>query len=84
MTTDNCHQGDIKPLAQDIAERRTGMPAYLVDDETWAAALAEAEATYVPPPAKSPLAEAIERAERVDPLAFIGAYNEMRRRQRDA
>jgi hypothetical protein len=35
---------DITELARGIAERRTGMPAYLVDDETWEAAMAEAEA----------------------------------------
>lgn len=34
----------VDKLAREIAERRTGMPAYLVDDEGWYAAAAEAEA----------------------------------------
>lgn len=49
-------------LARDIAERRSGMPAYLVDDETWAAALDEAHATYVPPEPPSLIQEAIRKA----------------------
>jgi len=69
-------------LARDIAERITGMPAYEADDEIWAMAVAEAEATYQPPEPKSPLQEAIDRARYPDPVAFINAYNEMRRRQR--
>jgi hypothetical protein len=69
----------ISALARDIAERASGMPAYLVDDETWAAALAEAEATYTPPTPKSPLQEAIDRARYPDPVEFINAYNEARR-----
>lgn len=69
----------INALARDIAERASGMPAYLVDDETWAAALAEAEATYMPPAPKSPLQEAIDRAQYPDPVEFINAYNEARR-----
>lgn len=52
----------IEALARDIAEHRTGMPAYLVDDETWGAALAEAEATYVQPEPESPIAAACRRA----------------------
>jgi hypothetical protein len=57
------HSSGVTQLARDIAERRTGMPAYLVDDETWDAALAEAEATYVPPKPLSPVQEAIRKAE---------------------
>lgn len=34
----------VEQRAREIAERRTGMPAYLVDDETFAAATAEAQA----------------------------------------
>lgn len=49
-------------LARDIAERRTGMPAYLVDGETWAAALDEAKATYVAPEPLSPLQDAVRKA----------------------
>lgn len=81
--TDHLDQSDrsgIDALARDIAERISGMAAYLVDDETWDAALAEAEATYVPPPPKSSLQEAIDRALYPDPVAFIEAYNEARRR----
>ena len=73
---------ELNALARDIAERRTGMPAYLVDDETWAAALAEAEETYEPLAPKSPLQEAIDRARHPDPVEFINAYNEARRRHR--
>ena len=36
--------------ARDIAERQFGMPAYLIDDEAWAAAVAQAEATMPPEP----------------------------------
>lgn len=72
----------IAALARDIAEDRTGMPAYLVDDETWAAALAEAEATFREAELESPLAEAVRKARRIDPVAFINAYNEARRRAR--
>lgn len=82
MPRDQSSRPEIEALAREIAERRTGMPAYLTDDETWFAVLAEAEATYVAPPPKSPLQEAIERAERVDPIAFIKAYNEARGRAR--
>ena len=73
------HDG-ISALARDIAERQTGIPAYLVDDETWAAALAEAEETYEPPAPKSPLQEAIDRARYPDPVEFINAYNKARLR----
>jgi hypothetical protein len=34
----------IEERARQIAERRSGMPSYLVDDETWDAAMAEAKA----------------------------------------
>ena len=71
---------DINALARDIAERQTGMPAYAVDDETWDAALAEAEATYQRPGPKSSLQEAISRARYLDPVEFINAYNESRNR----
>ena len=54
--------------------------ASVVDDETWAAALAEAESTYTPPEPKSALQEAIDRARYLDPVEFINAYNEARRR----
>lgn len=60
--SDHSKRAAIDALARDIAERRTGMPAYLVDDEQWAAALAEAEATYVPPKPLSPLQEAVRKA----------------------
>lgn len=53
----------VRLLACEIAERRTGMPSYLVDDEQWAEALAEAEATYEPPKPLSPLQEAVRKAE---------------------
>lgn len=53
----------IRALARDIAERRTGMPAYLVDDETWADALVEAQATYEPPKPLTPLQEAVRKAQ---------------------
>ncbi len=69
---------DVYALAREIAERRTEMPAYLVDDETWAAALAEAEATYKPPALKSALQEAIDRARYPDPVASINAINKAR------
>lgn len=59
----------VEALARDIAERRTGMPAYLVDDETWHAAMAEAEATYVSPEPLSPLQEAIRKAQGKNPTA---------------
>lgn len=72
----------VAALAREIAERRTGMPAYLVDDETWAAAEAEAEATYREPEPLSPLGEAVRKARSIDPVAFINAYNEARRRAR--
>ena len=52
----------IRLLACDIMERRTGMPSYLVDDETAEAAYAEARATYVPPEPLSPLQEAVRKA----------------------
>lgn len=55
-------QAGIDALARDIAERATGMPAYLADDETWAAALDEAEATYQPPKPETPIQRAIRRA----------------------
>ena len=58
--TINC---PVNALARNIAERISGMPAYLVDDETWAAAFAEAEATYEPPKPLSPLQEAVRKAE---------------------
>lgn len=35
-------------LTCEIAQRIGGMPSYLVDDEVWAAAEAEADATYIP------------------------------------
>jgi hypothetical protein len=53
----------VRLLACEIAERRTGMPSYLVDDEAWEAAMAEAEATYEPPKPLSPLQEAVRKAE---------------------
>jgi hypothetical protein len=56
-------QRAVEALARDIASRRAGMPAYLVDDEQWAEAFAEAEATYVPPKPLSPLQEAVRKAE---------------------
>lgn len=68
----------IDALARDIAERRSGVAAYLVDDETWFAALAEAEATYAPSPPKSSVQEAVDRARNLDPVKFINAYNEAR------
>lgn len=69
-------------LARDIAERRFGMPAYLVDDEAWEAALAEAHATYVPPEPLSPLQEAIRKASGKNPtgdeiVESIGFLNRM-------
>lgn len=72
MTQDRARllrQSEIDALARDIAERRTGMPAYLVDDETWESARAEAEATYEPPKPLSPLQEAIRKAEGKHPTA---------------
>jgi hypothetical protein len=59
---DQRKRAQIDALARDIAERRAGMPAYLVDDEQWASALAEAEATYEPPKPLSPLQEAVRKA----------------------
>lgn len=53
----------IRLLACEIAERHTGMPSYLVDDEAWEAAMAEAEQTYEPPEPLSPLQEAVRKAE---------------------
>lgn len=38
------HEPTVDELARDVAERWTGMPAYLVDDEIWAEATAEAAA----------------------------------------
>ena len=70
---------EINALAREIVARRMWLPAYLVDDESWAAALAEAEATYEPPEPKPPLQQAIARARCVDPVAFIEAYNRGRR-----
>jgi hypothetical protein len=43
------------------------MAAYLVDDETWAAALLEAEATYEPVKSLTPLAEAVRKAQGKQP-----------------
>lgn len=61
--SDSQRQRGIEALARDIAERWTGMAAYLVDDETWTSALAEAERTYVPPKPLTPLREAVRRAQ---------------------
>lgn len=77
MTADR--RAAVNALARNIAERMTGMPAYLVDDETWGAALDEAEATYVPPKPKTPLQAAIDSARYPDPVASIKAINEARR-----
>lgn len=82
MTGPQLPQSDgagIRALARDIAERRTGMPAYLVDDETWAAALQEAKDTYVPPKPPSPLQEAVRKAQGrytgEEVVSMIEAYN---------
>jgi hypothetical protein len=65
---------------REAIERRTGMPAYLADDETIAAAEAEIAAN---PPADPkplhPLADAVRRARSIDPVAFINAFNAGRR-----
>lgn len=72
-------QAGIDALARDIAERASGMPAYLVDDEMWAAALDEAEATYQPPKPETPIQRAVRRARGdlvgVQPVEAIKAYN---------
>jgi hypothetical protein len=59
----SAHEQAVLARARDIAERRTGMPAYLVDDETWADAFAEAVETYVPPKPETPLHAAARRAQ---------------------
>lgn len=59
----------IAALAREIAERETGMPAYLVDDEQWESAWAEAQATYQPPEPPPPLAEAVRKAQGKNPTA---------------
>ncbi len=84
LSGDSDREG-VYALAREIAERIMGMPAYEADDETWAEAMAEAEATYesLKPKKKSPLQEAIDRARHPDPVEFINVYNEARRR-RDA
>lgn len=60
---------EIRLLACAIMERRTGMPSYLVDDETAEAAYAEAEATYVPPEPLLPVQEAVRKASGRNPTA---------------
>lgn len=53
----------IRLLACEIAERRSGRPSYLCDDEAWADALAEAKATYYETPKPpSPTEDACRRA----------------------
>lgn len=59
----------IRLLACEIMERRTGMPSYLVDDETADAAYAEARATYVPPAPLSQVQEAVRKASGKNPTA---------------
>lgn len=55
----------IESVAQTLAERATGMPAYLVDEETFAGHYRDAEQRVerTPEPALSPLQEACERAQ---------------------
>lgn len=59
----------IRLLACEIMERRSGMPSYLVDDETADAAYAEARATYKPPEPLSPIQEAVRKASGRNPTA---------------
>jgi hypothetical protein len=42
-------------LARDLAEEQTGMPAYLVNDEAWAAAVTEADEILAAKPETKPM-----------------------------
>lgn len=69
---------NIRALARDIVERRTGAPAYLCDEEMWSEALEQAKATYRAPEPLTPLQEAVRKARHLDPVEFINAYNDAR------
>jgi hypothetical protein len=55
----------IEAVARELAERATGIPAYLVDEETFDGWLQDAEARVArtPRPELSSLSEAVERAQ---------------------
>lgn len=59
----------IRLRACELMERMTGMPSYMVDDETATAAYAQAKAEYVAPAPLSPLQEAVRKAQGKNPTA---------------
>lgn len=59
----------IRLRACELMEATTGMPSYMVDDETCEAAYVQADHEYIAPRPLSPLQEAIRKASGQQPTA---------------